>query len=68
MSKSVGRDAPHVFEQDDIAHLRRHLGMPDMPYVDFSARRECEKALQRWPLLAELTAPKAPASGAPVDE
>ncbi len=44
----------HQFEQDDIEHLRDHLGMPDMPYVDFAVRRENEKALQRWPLLAEL--------------
>lgn len=47
---------PHVFDQDDIAHLRRHLGMPDMPYVDFSARRECADALKRWPLLGEIAA------------
>ena len=44
----------HLFEQDDIEHLRTHLGMPRMPYVDFSVRRENAEALKRWPLLAEL--------------
>ena len=52
--QSNGRDTPHVFEQDDIAHLRRHLGMPELPYVDFSARRECVEALQRWPQAHQL--------------
>lgn len=40
--------------EDDIANLRQSLRLPQFNYVDFSARREREEALQRWPLLREL--------------
>ena len=40
--------------EDDIEHLRHDLGMPGFNYVDFSAMREREQALARWPLLREL--------------
>ncbi|MEQ4576323.1 MAG: cellulose biosynthesis protein BcsR [Gammaproteobacteria bacterium] len=42
--------------EDDVGYLRRRLDIQDLPYVDFSARRECAQALARWPLLAELSA------------
>ncbi len=41
-------------DEDDIDALRRSLQMPDLPYVDFSARQERSQALARWPLLAEV--------------
>jgi len=43
-----------ISEEDDIDVLRRHLDMPELPYVDLSAQRERAQALLRWPLLAEL--------------
>lgn len=43
-------------DEDDIDALRRSLQMPDLPYVDFSARQERRQALARWPLLAEVDA------------
>lgn len=45
--------------EDDIAQLRKSLQMPDFGYVDFSARRERDDALLRWPLLRELDAAHA---------
>lgn len=41
-------------EEDDIDVLRRHLDMPELPYVDLSAQRERVQAQARWPLLVEL--------------
>ena len=45
---------PLTSEHDDIDVLREHLQMPELPYVDFSMRRERAQALARWPLFAEL--------------
>lgn len=39
---------------DDIARLKQELGLPGLNYVDISAEAELKRALQRWPLLAEL--------------
>lgn len=39
---------------DDIARLKLELKLPDLEYVDISAELELRRALQRWPLLAEL--------------
>lgn len=39
---------------DDIARLKRELELPELDYVDTSAQIELQKALQRWPLLAEM--------------
>ena len=39
---------------DDIARLKLELDLPDLEYVDISAELELRRALQRWPLLAEL--------------
>ena len=47
---------PLTSEHDDIDVLREHLQMPELPYVDFSMRRERAQALARWPLFAELAA------------
>lgn len=41
---------------DDIARLKLELELPDLEYVDISAELELRRALQRWPLLAELEA------------
>ena len=35
---------PILAQDDDIAHLRRSLQMPDLPYVDFSAQHERTQA------------------------
>lgn len=39
---------------DDIAVLKRKLELPELEYVDTSAQIELQKAVQRWPLLAEM--------------
>ncbi len=39
---------------DDIARLKQELALPELDYVDISAQLELQKALHRWPLLAEL--------------
>ncbi len=41
-------------EEDDIDVLRRHLEMPELPYLDLSAQRASAQAQARWPLFAEL--------------
>ena len=40
---------------DDIGRLERYLGLPDLGYLDISASLELDKAIQRWPLLLELS-------------
>jgi len=40
---------------DDIGRLERYLGLPDLGYLDISASMELDKAIQRWPLLLELS-------------
>jgi hypothetical protein len=35
--------------QDDVDNLKRHLGMPKLGY------QALDKAVQRWPLLSELS-------------
>ncbi|NHC09117.1 cellulose biosynthesis protein BcsR [Stutzerimonas degradans] len=42
-------------QQDDVDNLKRHLGMPKLGYQDISAALELDKAVQRWPLLSELS-------------
>ncbi|KJH79670.1 YhjR family protein [Pseudomonas sp. KSR10] len=42
-------------QHDDIARLERHLGLPDLGYQDISASLELDRAIQRWPLLTELS-------------
>ncbi len=39
---------------DDIALLKLELELPELDYVDISAQIELQKALNRWPLLAEM--------------
>ncbi|WP_416424598.1 cellulose biosynthesis protein BcsR [Pseudomonas sp. App30] len=39
---------------DDIARLKQELELPELDYVDISAQLELQKALHRWPLLAEM--------------
>ncbi|WP_312830581.1 cellulose biosynthesis protein BcsR [Pseudomonas rhodesiae] len=39
---------------DDIARLKQKLELPELDYVDISAQLELQKALHRWPLLAEM--------------
>ncbi|APC18890.1 hypothetical protein BLL42_25475 [Pseudomonas frederiksbergensis] len=39
---------------DDIARLKLELELPELDYVDTSAQIEMQKALHRWPLLAEM--------------
>jgi hypothetical protein len=39
----------------DIAQLQVSLQLPDLEYVDICAQLELRSALQRWPLLAELS-------------
>ncbi|RON08799.1 hypothetical protein BK659_15650 [Pseudomonas brassicacearum] len=39
---------------DDIARLKLELELPELDYVDISAQIELQKALHRWPLLAEM--------------
>ncbi|WP_339482328.1 MULTISPECIES: cellulose biosynthesis protein BcsR [unclassified Pseudomonas] len=39
---------------DDIARLKLALELPELDYVDTSAQIELQKALHRWPLLAEM--------------
>lgn len=41
--------------QDDVDNLKRHLGMPTLGYQDISASLALDKAVQRWPLLSELS-------------
>ena len=41
--------------QDDVDNLKRHLGMPKLGYQDISASLALDKAVQRWPLLSELS-------------
>lgn len=48
---SLAQRVPH----DDIARLERHFGLPDLGYQDISASMELDKAIQRWPLLTELS-------------
>lgn len=43
-------------EEDDIDVLRRHLDMPELPYLDLSTQRASAQAQVRWPLFAELAA------------
>ncbi len=40
---------------DDIGRLERHMGLPELGYQDISASLELDKAIHRWPLLAELS-------------
>ncbi|MNE97824.1 hypothetical protein D3C80_1962390 [compost metagenome] len=42
--------------KNDIANLKETLQLPGLSYVDCSAQQELQRALQRWPLLAELAA------------
>lgn len=42
--------------KNDIANLKEALQLPGLSYVDCSAQRELQRALQRWPLLGELEA------------
>ncbi|BFN26592.1 hypothetical protein PSCT_02579 [Pseudomonas sp. SCT] len=42
-------------QQDDVDNLKRHLGMPKLDYQDISASLALDKAVQRWPLLSELS-------------
>ncbi|TXI29878.1 MAG: hypothetical protein E6Q69_14225 [Aquipseudomonas alcaligenes] len=51
---SIGADP--VDRSDDIAHLRQHLGLPEMNYQDISTMVDLRQALQRWPLLQESCA------------
>lgn len=53
-ARHVPTDAPRSVNEDDIAELRRTLHLEGFDYVDFSALRERDEALQRWPLLREL--------------
>jgi hypothetical protein len=39
---------------DDIARLKLELELPELDYVDISAQIELQRALHRWPLLAEM--------------
>lgn len=50
-------DGAAALADNDIAALRRSLGLARLGYRDLAARRELEQVLQRWPLLAELAAP-----------
>lgn len=54
--KPIRSAAMRSVNEDDIAELRRTLQMPAFDYVDFSAMRERDEALARWPLLRELHA------------
>jgi hypothetical protein len=45
---------------DDIARLKQELALPELDYVDISAQLELQKALGRWPLLAELGRQQSP--------
>ena len=38
----------------DIAQFKISQQLPDLEYLDLSAQLELQRALQRWPLLAEL--------------
>ena len=40
---------------DDIAGLKSALRRPDLQYLDIATQSALKKALQRWPLFAELT-------------
>lgn len=42
--------------KSDIANLKEVVPLPGLAYVDCSAQRELQRALQRWPLLAEVAA------------
>jgi hypothetical protein len=39
---------------DDIARLKAELHLPGLEYVDVSALLELNRALKRWPLLADF--------------
>ncbi|MBB6155483.1 hypothetical protein HDC30_002706 [Pseudomonas sp. JAI115] len=39
---------------DDIARLKEELQLPALKYVDVSLQRELRRAVERWPLFAEL--------------
>lgn len=45
---------PHAIESDDIKSLTQHLPDGRLRYVNISAVQAHERALKRWPLLAEL--------------
>ena len=42
-------------DNDDIGRLERHRGLSELGYQDISASLELDKAIHRWPLLAELS-------------
>lgn len=42
-------------QHDDIARLERYLGLSNLGYQDISASLELDRAIQRWPLLTELS-------------
>ncbi len=42
-------------QNDDIGRLERHIGLSELGYQDISASLELDKAIHRWPLLAELS-------------
>lgn len=52
----------------DIAQLKVSLQLPDLEYVDICAQRELQCALQRWPLLAELSEAQQREKAAPLLE
>lgn len=49
---------------DDIACLRAILQWPELDYVDVSAQAELQQAIQRWPLLTELSIRPEPSDDA----
>jgi hypothetical protein len=49
-----GKVQSRAARADDIARLKQELELPDLDYMDISAQLELQKALHRWPLLAEM--------------
>ena len=45
---------------DDIAHLKEHLGDAQLQYHDISLETELQAIIRRWPLIAESEAAGKP--------
>ncbi|MBC3950043.1 MULTISPECIES: cellulose biosynthesis protein BcsR [Pseudomonas] len=53
---------------DDIARLKVELSLPSLEYIDISAQMELSRALQRWPLLVDLTTSGEPTQDLPAHQ
>lgn len=62
-------EKPHIAlaaaeRADDIGRLKSILQLPQLNYIDISAQNALQQALQRWPLLAELSSRQSAAPAA----